>query len=68
MPLKSCVFSLVLKILNILNIARNSDGSLVQYSLEPQIEKDHSPEEFILYRGRFSLIASVEECSDVLDL
>ena len=68
MPLKSCVFILFLKVFNILSIARNSDGSLFQYSLEPQTEKGHSPYEFILYRGRFSLIASVEERSDVLDL
>jgi len=42
MPLKSYVFSLVLKILNILSIARNSDGSSFN-SLGPQTEKHLSP-------------------------
>ena len=42
MPLKNCVFSLVLKILNILSIARNSDGSSF-HSLGPQTDKDRSP-------------------------
>ena len=42
MPLKSCVFSLVLKIINILSAARNSDGRSF-HSMGPETEKDLSP-------------------------
>ena len=52
-------------------MTRNSDGSAF-HSLGPQTEKEVSPSDFILHRGRFSLqmslIASVEERSDLLGL
>ena len=50
-------------------MTRNSDGSAF-HSLGPQTEKEVSPYDFILHRGRFSLqmslIASVEERRIVL--
>ena len=52
-------------------MTRNSDGSAF-HGLGPQTEKEVSPYDFILHRGRFSLqmslIASVEERSDLLGL
>lgn len=48
-------------------MTRNSDGSAF-HSLGPQTEKEVSPYDFILHRGREGLIASVEERSDLLGL